>query len=131
MVCVIYWRWSTNQRNYSLISNQQQQYMNEYNVKTVKCGNAELPYKFTKRALSNAEKLIGKPLASLGNGMSMEDTAAISACALNVGSKLMGLTNEYTVESVFDLDDKYGIIETMMESFTEDGEKQMPPSQER
>lgn len=92
-------------------------------VKHVTAGDTEYPFKFTKRATAAFEEKSGVRMAEFESKMLIKHLAMLCLEALRVGHRLEDKPFRMTQEELLDLDDKYDIIDAMMDQFGEDEKK--------
>ena len=96
-------------------------------TKSIKAGERELFFKFSKKALINFEKKVGKKLTE---ELDLADTGELCLQAILIGHEIEEKTCALTIEELWKLDNKYDIIDKMMEAFTEDEKKPQASSPE-
>lgn len=97
------------------------------NVEHVIAGEEKLYFKFTKRAIMAFEKESGYNLGKLPDDLTTTQTIMLNAQlvkhAIAAGSKLMESPKEYSTDEILDLDEKYDIIETILQTKEAEEEK--------
>lgn len=89
------------------------------NVESIKAGTETLHFKFTKRAIMAFEKESGYNLGKLPDDLTTTQTIMLNAQlvkhAIHAGNKLAEVDKTYTTDEILDLDEKYDIIETILQ----------------
>lgn len=82
-------------------------------VNSIVLENGDVVYfKFSKRALANAEAKLGFSITELSDKPKISSLAVLVLEAIQVGSKLQGVAPiAKTIDELYDLDDKYDLID--------------------